>query len=271
MADIGSGRGVESNGAQSTDAQRVGTQRDGEGEALPTLVCLHGYGVRGWMWQWLAHELAAYGLSVETPDLEMSSIEKLMASTKSFVQELARRREGAVCLLGHSLGGVAAATVARDLGPQVVERVAILSSPYGTQENLPGPLMQFLLQHQLLPDFLVRPNFFSAKTPKMRQKHIFANAVSESDALRETIFTPTWFHTDTFTEALPQRSIAVASEADRVVPFHQTRAFAEALGARLVRFEASRRVGHDDLFAAPEIVGELGGILGPFMTERARS
>jgi predicted alpha/beta hydrolase family esterase len=268
MSDGASGRGAESSGAASTDAQRVGAQQDGQAEARPILVCLHGYGVRGWMWQWLGAELAAYGLSVETPDLEMSSIEELMASTKSFVQELAREREGAVCLLGHSLGGVAAATVARDLGPEVVGRVAILSAPYGTQENLPGPLMQFLLQHQLLPDLLVRPNFFSAKTPKKRQKYIFANAVPESDALRETVFAPTWFHTDTFTETLPQPSIAVASEADRIVPFHQTRAFAETLGARLVRFEASRRVGHDDLFAAPEIVRELGGILGPFMTEQ---
>ncbi|MFP4509218.1 MAG: alpha/beta hydrolase [Spirochaetaceae bacterium] len=222
-----------------------------------TIICLHGYGVRSFFWEPILPELRDMFPDVITPDLQMKTIDTLLATTCTAIQEKARLDGVPLVLLGHSLGGIVAALCAQELGPSIVGSVIIIASPYGTRETVPGPFARFLLATGLIPDALVRPRFFSPATPVADQKYVFAQAVPESSAMRQTILQRKWFHTDAFGQPLRQPALVIASTEDRIVPSAESRQFAEVLGATYTEFDARHNVGHDDFVWAPDIAAQV--------------
>lgn len=217
---------------------------------------LHGYGVRGYSWQWMAPHFAGNYDRVLRPDLHMEDIQTLLSTTQDFVRRVAQEDGAPVDLVGHSLGGLVGAAIARVLGPETVSKLAVISSPFGSREEGPGRIMRFLLKYRLIPDFLIRPRFFSGHTPVSLQKELFKNAVPETLRLQEELFSPGRFRSEEFVAPLSQPSLAVASAADRIVPLRETRELADRLGALLYVYEPSRHVGHDDTLTSPAISRE---------------
>jgi hypothetical protein len=154
---------------------------------------------------------------------------------------------------------------ARDLGPDVVSAAVLLAPPYGERDYVPGKLVQLLLRKRLIPPILLRPRFFSARTPRSIRRAIFRAAVRESDGIQRLTMEKRWFHTDFFAEHLRQRSLVIASSMDRVVPVTQSMAIAEVLGAEMHLFEEADGVAHDDLFASPEIIPVISDLMVRFV------
>lgn len=224
-----------------------------------TLLCLHGFGVRGYFWEVIKPHLESVYDRVLTPDLQMDTIATVLESGRRLAQEAAGEDRAPVAIMGHSLGGVVGALAARELGPPAVDRVVLVAPPFGEKAEVPGPLLRFLLRQKLIPDFVSRPQFFSSQTPASIQKSIFKRAVDESPELKALIFQPKRFHTDLFDGPLLVPTLVVASEADKVVPVHESLEFADRLGAATAVYGARRKVGHDDFTCAPKIAEELAG------------
>jgi len=229
-----------------------------------TLLCLHGFGVRGYFWEVIKPHLEGVYDRVLTPDLQMDTIETVLESGRRLAQEAAGEDGAPVAIMGHSLGAVVGALAARDLGPPAVDRVVLVAPPFGEATEVPGPFLRFLLRHKLIPDFLSRPQFFSRQTPAPIQKSMFKRAVDESPELKELIFQPRRFHTDLFDVPLAVPSLVVASEADKVVPARESLEFAQRLGASTEVYGATRNIGHDDFTCAPNIAAELSGRMRRF-------
>ncbi|MFO8064669.1 MAG: alpha/beta fold hydrolase [Spirochaetota bacterium] len=222
-----------------------------------TLVCLHGFGVRGYFWEIIVPHLQTHYQRVLTPDLQMDTLETLLANGRDIVEH-AHGEEGApVAVVGHSLGAVVGALTARDLGPGIVDRAVLIAPPFGERAEVPGPLVRFLLAHKLIPDFVTRPRFFTKHTPLDIQKSIFSRAVDESAELQSLLFTERRFHTDLFDGPLSVPSLIIASDADRIVPARESRAFAERINASLTVYPRHRNIGHDDLTCSPTIAAEV--------------
>lgn len=232
-----------------------------------TVMCLHGYGVRGFFWDPVRTQLEEVFPEVVTPDLNMSDLESLIESTKAMVSSKSKLDRRPVHLIGHSLGGVIAAICARDLGPSVVSKVVVLAAPFGERRELPGKLVQFLLRHRLIPELLARPRFFSAQTPPERQKELFSRSVPESKLLQHELLQPVWFHTGMFDTPLAQPCLMVYSVRDRIVASAEARDFGEALGAELLELGQNENVGHDDFVWAPAVAGRLVHKIVAFLKE----
>jgi pimeloyl-ACP methyl ester carboxylesterase len=86
---------------------------------------------------------------------------------------------------------------------------------------------------------------------------MFKRAVDESPELQALLFRKRRFHTDLFDGPLPVPTLVVASEADRIVPAAESKAFAARLGAVLSVYDAHWNIGHDDLTSSPEIASEV--------------
>jgi alpha-beta hydrolase superfamily lysophospholipase len=198
----------------------------------------------------------------------MESLEAMSADVRRRTEELAARHGGPVGLVGHSLGAAVLATLTQEELPKPVTGVFLISPPFGTQTP-PGPVMRFLLQKQLLPQFLVRPRFFSRQSPKDRQKTLFDNAVSESDQLRDTVFAPTWFHNQLLQRQASVPSLVIASDADQVVPAEQSKELAERIGAETWVSPREDTIGHDDYLAAPRVVDRLAREIVRFLEQYA--
>lgn len=224
----------------------------------------HGYGVRSGTWDTVRAALGSRTGTTSAPDLDAGSVEELLTLARGRARRFSLEADGPILAVGHSLGGVLAALVAREPGPPVVGGAVIIATPYGERTDVPGPLMRFLLRRQLVPPWLVRPRFFSEKTPTQVQKEVFANAVPEAPALREITVQRRHFHTDLFTEPLPVPSLVIASEADRIVPVDQSRAFAKVLGSDLMVLPRNERVGHDDFFASPQVAARVAEAIEGF-------
>ncbi len=222
-----------------------------------SVILLHGFGVRSYFWDQVRPLFADVFETVLAPDLRTDNITTLLDTTKDLIRRCAEQDGAPVSLVGHSLGGIVSAIAARDLGPEVVEQIAVIASPFGERQQAPSPILRFLLKHHLIPDFLTRPRFFSSHTPKEIQKRIFSQAVDEPPELLEMAFQKRWFHTDFFTEPLAQPTLVIYSESDRIVPPLETQHFARALGAETRVLPRERRVAHDDLLASPTISREL--------------
>jgi pimeloyl-ACP methyl ester carboxylesterase len=224
----------------------------------------HGYGVRGETWDRVRAALGTrIGQSV-APDIAARDIDELMSFARGRARRFSYEVDGPILVVGHSLGAILSALVCQNPGPPVIGGAVLISPPYGERENLPGPLMRFLLRRRLVPPALLRPRFFSRATPREIQRAIFAAAVPEAPALREVTLQPRFFHTDLFSGPLPVPSLVLASTTDRIVPAHQSEAFAAVLGSELVVLPESDSVGHDDFFASPEVAERTAEIIADF-------
>jgi predicted alpha/beta hydrolase family esterase len=224
----------------------------------------HGYGVRSGTWNTVRAALGDRAGAVAAPDLDADTVDDLIALARGRARRFSLETDGPILAVGHSLGGILAALVAQNPGAPVVAGAVIIAAPYGERENAPGPLTRFLLRHRLIPPALLRPRFFSSQTPPDLQREVFANAVAEAPALRELTVQPRHFHTDLFTGPLPVPSLVIASEADRIVPASQSRAFAEVLGSETLILPARERVGHDDFFASPAVARRTADAIADF-------
>lgn len=222
-----------------------------------SLICLHGYGVRGFFWNPVRQQLEEAFPELLTPDLSMNSVASLIANTRALIKSKSDLDRAPVCVLGHSLGGIVAAICARDLGPKVISRVAIIGSPYGVRTRIPSRFTLFLMRHKLMPDIITRPKFFSPQTPPEKQKELFERAVPENAELQHELFQPVWFHTDMFGFPLKQPSLVVYSTRDRIVSACEAIAFGEALGSEFIELGPNNNVGHDDFIWAPAVAASL--------------
>jgi pimeloyl-ACP methyl ester carboxylesterase len=227
-------------------------------------VLLHGYGVRGYIWGPMQAALHDRLGPVATPDLEAPNITDLLNKAKARIRRHSLECDKPVVVVGHSLGAVLAAVAARDLGPDIVSAVILLSPPFGEREYVPGKLLIFLLRHRLIPPILLRPRFFSSLTPRTTKRAVFKAAVRESPGIQSLGFEPRWFHSDYFPTPLLQPSLVIASPADRIVPVAQSEEFAGVLGGRAHLFDEEEGVAHDDLFASPTIVAGIAELIVDF-------
>lgn len=228
-------------------------------------VLLHGYGVRGYIWAPLQTALNNRLGPIATPDLHAESLAALLTKAKARARRQSLERDAPIVVAGHSLGAVLAAITARDLGPDVVSAAVLIAPPFGERTHAPGGLLRLLLRHRLIPPFLLRPRFFSSRTPRSVQRAIFRAAVPEPPGIQNLAFETHWFHTGEFAEPLPQPTLVIASEADRIVPVGQSLDFARVIGARVHVFSMNEGLGHDDLFASPEIAARIADIMVDFV------
>ena len=232
---------------------------------LHGIVLLHGYGVRGRTWDTMRSALGNRFRVTCAPDLNGASIADLIVSAEATVTACRAEAATPVVVVGHSLGAVLAAVATKNLGPTVVGAVILLAPPFGEGQQEVGGIFRFLLRHHLIPAWLIRPRFFSELTPRAIQKQVFADAVPERPELQAETMGRRWFHTELFDKPLETRSLVIASESDGIVPSSQSAAFASALGATLELLPATRGVGHDDLFASPEVAREIAGRIVTFL------
>ncbi len=224
-----------------------------------TVILVHGYGVRGSFWDKLKPRLEQSGISVIAPDLAGDSPEDLAKQIEALVR---RESPGApVMLVGHSLGGILCSLVASRVDTAIVSHVAVIAAPFGGRARKLNPIVRFLIRFRLLPQFLVRPRFFSAATAKADQKRWFARAVPESPRLQSVLFAEGWFPAEAFSSPLSQRTLVIYSEADRIVEASATAEFARALGAEELVFPLRRAVGHNDFAASDGVADEVAGEL----------
>lgn len=227
-------------------------------------IFLHGYGVRGAIWDTVRAALGSDAGATAAPNLDASDVDELVTLARGRVRRFSLEVDGPVIVVGHSLGAALAALAAQDPGPPIVSGVVLIAAPYGERDRIPGPVMRFLLRHRLIPPALLRPRFFSEHTPLGVQKEVFANAVPEAPALRELTVRRRFFHTDLINGPVDVPSLVVASESDRIVPARLSREFAAVLGSRLELLPESEGIGHDDFFASPTIAARTAAIIRDF-------
>lgn len=225
---------------------------------MRVLILLHGFGVRSFFWEPITTFFESKFPQIYIPDLQMDNRTVLLESTKKYILDIKQKANSDIYLVGHSLGGVVSALLAQELGPDVIKKVVFIATPYGEQKIPFKSLTRFMIKHQLIPNFVSRPRFFSKKnTPKKVQKRIFKQVVPESDEMIEEILQEKYFHTDLIKVPLPQESLFFISEADKVVPFNQSKKLAEILGSKVVLYTKERRIGHNDYITGPVVAKEV--------------
>ncbi len=217
-------------------------------------ILVHGYGVRSFFWDALRSELSSVFSHIEAPDLAIDDIADGVRSLTALCRNVRARSSRAVTLIGHSLGGVLSALAARDLDTDIVSHVVIIASPYGEPVGRAfgiGLRIRFALG--LVGRREMQRRFFGPRVLEETQRRIFSSAVDESAQLKALARKRRWFHTDAFPDALAQHTLAIASEADRVVDFRETAEFAHAVSARTIVYPATEAVGHNDFGVEPAI------------------
>lgn len=232
---------------------------------MRTLILLHGYGVRSFFWEPIKTFFESKFPQIYVPDLIMEDPTKLIATTKNYVQQIKNNHPDAeIFLVGHSLGAVVALLVANDLGPNVVKKVVLLAPMFGEQHVSFKSFTRFLIRYRLIPNLLSRPRFFSKNTPKQVQKRMFKQVVPESDALLDAVLADKIIYTDLIQGTLPQKSMILCSEYDKVVPVQQSLKLAEIIGSKVIQYPKERKIAHDDYITAPTIADEVSTTIVDF-------
>jgi predicted alpha/beta hydrolase family esterase len=227
---------------------------------IRTLIMLHGFGVRGFFWDPYKHsDLQNKFHHIFTPDLNFKNIKTAVESTRDTVSFYHDKygKLGPFYLVGHSLGGILAAILAKELGPEVISKIVLIASPYGESRSSERSIkiQRWLIKHdRLLPGFLTRPAFFTKKTPKNIQKTLWNKTVKETPEFIDEIISQKYFHTDLFTQPLVQKALVIASKHDKTVNIEQAETFAKVLGADTKIYE---KVGHNDLVYAPNVASKV--------------
>lgn len=150
---------------------------------------------------------------------------------------LAATLDGPAVVVGHSLGGLAAARLAAER-PELVEAL-VLVAPVGVPRPLPGYVAGFLRTVREAPPSLL--------------------ATVAADAVRTglpALARGAWFAThQPFAGAIGAPTLLVWGERDRLVPAEQAARWREAIPQ--ARLEVVPRVGHVPMLEAPSRFGEL--------------
>ena len=219
-----------------------------------TAILVHGYGVRSFFWDALRNELSRVFDRIKAPDFAIDDIQDGVRSLMSQCRTARESSSGAVTLIGHSLGGVLAALASRDLDTDIVSHAVLIASPYGEPVGRAfGPILRIRFALRLVGQREMRRRFFGPRVGEETQRRIFSSAVDESAQLKGLARKRRWFHTDAFPAGLAQHTLAIASEADRVVDYRETVEFAHAASARTIIYPASDAVGHNDFGVEPAI------------------
>ncbi len=150
---------------------------------------------------------------------------------------LASSLDGPAIVVGHSLGGLAAARLAAER-PDLVEAL-VLVAPVGTPRPLPGYVAGFLRMVREAPPSLL--------------------ATVAADALRTglpTLARGAWFAThQPFAGAIGAPTLLVWGERDRLVPLELAAGWRRAIPQ--ARLAVVPHAGHVPMLEAPSRVGEL--------------
>lgn len=229
-------------------------------------ILIHGYGVRGFFWSALAAELTEDFGEILTPDLQMATVEEGVAQVVDLARENREITGEPVALIGHSLGGVIAALGARRLTAEEASHLIVIASPYGNVHSGGiGKLLRLAVRYRLIPAWVVRPRFFGPEVPRATQKALFSQAVTESEELRDLSRQDRWFHTGAFPEPPVQRTLVVASAADRIVNAAETLAFGGELGGETVLLPESEGIGHNDFGYWPPAARRVAAEIREFL------
>lgn len=228
------------------------------------IICIHGYGVRGFFWTPLKLHLEEYFSEVLTPDLKMEDIPSAITEVRELAKIHSRESGQPVILCGHSLGGILCAMAAKELEKNDLHSLIVMASPFGRRKNGMNPLIKFLLKHKLIPGWAVRSQFFGSNTPVHLQKELFNNAVPENLSIQEAVTEPTWFHSEEINHPFGFPVLGLASEADKIVSSRETQLFTEALGGQFYTFPFSLQIGHDDFTVHEPAIKQLLRVLLPF-------
>jgi pimeloyl-ACP methyl ester carboxylesterase len=229
------------------------------------IICIHGYGVRGFFWTPIRLRLEQYFDQVIAPDLRMEDIPSAISEVEELARVHARESGHPVILFGHSLGGVLSAMAGMRLEDGDIDSLIIMASPYGQRRKGMNPLLKFLLRYRLIPGWMVRSQFFGKATPEHLKKALFDKAVPESLSVQEAVAEPKWFHTDALKLPVLHKVLGLASEADRIVSATETQRFTEALGGQFYRFPLDLDIGHDDFTVYEPAIRQVMRVVIPFL------
>lgn len=217
-----------------------------------TLICVHGYGVRGFFWDRFAQIAKLHYKKVCCPDLAMISVNTAIDEIRSLCRHESARSGHGVVLLGHSLGAVLCTLAAQGLTPSELQTIVAIAAPFGFREREMPAWLRFLLFKKLIPDFIIRRRFFGRKVKANVQKDLFSRAVKETVQFQLLISQGTWFHNDLVQPMPNGTAIAISSAADQIVPCSETAAMAAAMACPHIVFSKMLGIGHDDFGVSPE-------------------
>lgn len=229
------------------------------------IICIHGYGVRGFFWTGIKIALESHFREVITPDLKMQDIYSAITEVAELARVHSRESGHPVILFGHSLGGILSAMAAMKLSDREIDSLIIMASPFGERRKGMNPVLKFLLKHHLIPGWAVRSQFFGKNTPEYLRKALFNKAVPESTSIQEAVAKPRWFHTDALSAPSLNHVLGLASEADRIVSSSETQKFTEALGGTFYQFPAALDIGHDDFTVYEPAIRQVLRVVLPFL------
>lgn len=233
---------------------------------MKTLVLLHGYGVRGFFFEPIKTMFESRFNHVFNPDIDLTNVESALDSSVNYFENLhIKYPESEIYIIGHSLGGILASIIAHKLGVNVINKIAVIASPYSTQKLKYKRLIRFLIVHKLIPSFVSRPRFFSKNhTPKSVQKKLWKQVVSESEEMVDELLADEPFHLKHL-HKLEQECIVIGSEYDKIVPIDSVKAFFDVIdGKEYIEFPESKKISHNDFITGPMIAQEISDIITTF-------
>jgi predicted alpha/beta hydrolase family esterase len=231
-----------------------------------SIICVHGYGVRGFFWKPARTELEKLFSKVIVPDLGMNTVDSAVLNLINLVEAECEKSKQAVILMGHSLGGIISALVTKRLGPGKVSNLIIIASPYGVKSKGIGPVVRFLIKNKLMPAWLIRPRFFGSRTDVSIQKELFAQAVPETEELQSLVTRRPWFHVEELSQDLRVKTLGIASKADQIVRWTETKEFTDALNGQFYVFEKEEDIGHDDFTVHAPTITRFISVLQNYFT-----
>jgi pimeloyl-[acyl-carrier protein] methyl ester esterase len=213
------------------------------------LLCLHGFGVRGWFFDPIRSHFKQER-TISTPDLYERTISGRLAQAVEELTSISASTKSKVIVMGHSLGGVIGSILASKF-PKKIAGLVLIATPFDGRggNRLSIGIQKFLVKRQLIPDSLAMGLFFSNVTAKETQKAFFEKVVPEPPALIDEIFLPELPHV----KILPKISVptlCLGSRDDKTVSFHQMEKLSLAIPK--VTLWLTEDLNHSELLHGPE-------------------
>lgn len=235
------------------------------------ILCIHGFGVRGFFWKTFADLARNRHHLVDTPDFAHASVPDAIIKVREYIKTaLEETSDAAILVLGHSLGGILAALALRSLPESEGVTLCVLSVPYGTMHRGSlSPFQQFMFRHGLIPKWLLRRRFFGPSVPARDQKHLFDQAVPEAPELKSLLNEEYWFHNESVKTGTTLKGCAISFSGDRIVAPDQTARFAQEAGLDPVPWNSQEPWGHDDIGVSTALSEKLLDYLEFIMSQHS--